>query len=340
VALALLAACDGGGGVDEGPGPLAWSAAADDWADGALLSVWAGGPDDVWIAGGEAGRGVVLHFDGAAWERRDPPGADAQLWWVHGFAGGQVFVSGDRGLVARWDGAAWTVDDTGHPGTTLYGVWGAAPDDVWAVGGVSLDAEPAEQEGDVVLHWDGAAWTRADVPPLANKPSSAQKNLYKVWGTAADDVWVVGGAGTILHWDGTSWEPHDAGLGSTLFFTVTGRARDDVWVVGGFGVAALVHFDGASWAEVELPPEAPSLLQGVWTAPGRPVYVSGLDGFTARFDGDSWTLGEALGSTPGLHAIAEDGGGAVWAVGGNILTHLADHTGHVRVSGRQAPPLP
>ena len=37
-------------------------------------------------------------------------------------------------------------------GYGLYGVWGSAADDVWAVG-----------DGGTLLHWDGFAWTRADL---------------------------------------------------------------------------------------------------------------------------------------------------------------------------------
>lgn len=338
--VVVLSACSSGA---EAPpdSALDWRSLSDDYADGALLSIWTGG-DTVWIVGGEFGRGVVLRSNGATWERLDPPGVDVQLWWVHGFSGGEVFVCGDRGVVARWGGTSWTVDDTGASGTTLYGVWGSTPDDVWAVGGVSMDAPAAEQEGDVVMRWDGAAWTRVDVPPLAGKPASAQKNLFKVWGSGPTDVWVVGAAGTILRWDGATWEAHDAGLGSTIYFTVTGRGPDDVWVVGGLGAAALVHWDGATWTEVPLPAEAPSLLQGVFTAPGLPVWISGLDGFTARLDGTQWTIGSDLLPRHALHAIRADESGGVWAVGGNILTHLADHVGHARVSGPagSAPSLP
>ena len=59
---------------------------------------------------------------------------------------------------------------------------GAAPPmNVWVVG-----------RAGTIVHWDGAAW--------AVVPSPTTVDLADVWGSAANDVWAVGGA--ILHFDG------------------------------------------------------------------------------------------------------------------------------------------
>ncbi|HET6481200.1 MAG TPA: hypothetical protein VFG35_14345, partial [Actinoplanes sp.] len=208
----------------EAPVPLEWNTVADSYAPGALFSGWADGPDDLWLVGGERGKSVVLHFDGTSWESMDP-GLNEQLWWVHGFPGGPVYVCGENGAVARWDGTAWEKLDSGAPGTVFYGVWGATPEDVWLVGGPTpTPATGVEREGDVVLHYDGSAFERQQIQVLLDKPASAQKNLFKVWGADADTVFIVGSSGLALHYDGTTWEKHETPAVGQALFTVYGRS--------------------------------------------------------------------------------------------------------------------
>lgn len=318
--------------------PPSFVSVARDYEPGALFSVWSSGPDDVWAVGGELGQPLVLHFDGNGWSRNEPP-VSQQLWWVHGFPGGPVFVCGDGGALARWDGASWTVLDSGLPGTTLYGIWGAAPDDVWAVGGTFEQApQGVEKLGDVITHFDGTRWSTVAVDALQMRPASAQKNLFKVWGASARDVFVVGAGGLALHYDGTAWRSVPTPIPGEPLFTVFGRSASDVFAVGGFGAGALLHWDGTAWSKLELPEETPSVLQGVWTAPGQPLWVSGHDGFVARQVADgSWAIAET-DTEQALHAVWGDGQG-VWAAGGNIVSFSPDYRGALLVSGRTVPAL-
>jgi photosystem II stability/assembly factor-like uncharacterized protein len=57
----------------------------------------------------------------------------------------------------------------------------------------------------------------------------------RVWGSAPNDVWIVGEQGTILHYDGTNWNVSNSGTRTTLR-RVLGTAADDVWVGGDNGV--------------------------------------------------------------------------------------------------------
>ena len=43
-----------------------------------------------------------------------------------------------------------------------------------------------------------------------------------VWGSAKNDVWSVGGAGTLQHWDGSSWSSRDGGTTWLLVDTQPG----------------------------------------------------------------------------------------------------------------------
>lgn len=331
-------------GCEDDPTPtpsgidLEWVTEHDTYPAGSLLSIWSSGPDEVWMVGGQPDASLALSWDGSAWTRHDP-GVGHQLWWVHGFEGGPVYVVGDRGVAARYQDGAWEPLDTGLSGTTLYGIWGAAPDDLWAVGGPSARAPADEREGDVVLHFDGQSWQRQTIQALLDKPDSAGKNIFKVWGTSADHAVIVGDSGLVLVWDGSTWERQDSGAAGETLFTVWGRGPDDVYAVGGLGAPVMIHWDGAAWNRIELPAEAPQVIQGVWTAPGQPVYVAGWYGFTARYDADgTWQVGDS--ETPNAyHAISSDGEG-LWAVGGNIYALIAEYDGLVASTheGVVAPP--
>ena len=307
----------------------------ENYGGGALLSMWHSGPNDVWIVGGKPGRSEVLQFDGSTWTLHDP-GTEQQLWWVYGFAdSGHVFVVGAGGIASRYDGTKWDVLDTGHPNTVFYGVWGSSPTDVWAVSGIWHAApEGTEVEGDVLLHFDGTQWEQTQLDML-NTPERTAKDLFKVWGAGPDAVFVVGGHGVALHYDGTSWTQKETGTDSTLF-TVAGRSATDVYAFGGYGTTELIHWDGTTWSGMQVPEYAPPQTPGLWTAPGESLYIAGLSGYTARLNPDgSWHEGEIV-SVKGYHAIRGDGGGAVWAVGGDI-TSLNPATGAIAISGRTIP---
>jgi hypothetical protein len=87
---------------------------------------------------------------------------------------------------------------------TLYGVWGASDDELWAVGGYVF---PRTGEPTLVR------LTPTGGEVVANLPTEAlgQGTFFKVWGTAKDDVWVIGEMGRIVHYDGATWSRVDLG---------------------------------------------------------------------------------------------------------------------------------
>ena len=88
--------------------------------DGALLGVWGSSPDDVWVAGGQVDRSLLLHGDGDRWT---DVGVDAGslLWGIYGFSGKDIYAVGDRGLILHYDGARWSQVESGTD-QTLFGV--------------------------------------------------------------------------------------------------------------------------------------------------------------------------------------------------------------------------
>jgi len=77
-------------------------------------------------------------------------------------------------------------------GGRLYNVAANSANDVWAVG--------LNDNGSLVMHWNGSAWTST---------STGLGFLYDVATTGASNAWAVGWTDynntLILHWNGTSW---------------------------------------------------------------------------------------------------------------------------------------
>jgi len=125
-----------------------------------------------------------------------------------------------------------------------------------------------------ILRYDGMAWA-------AVTPAVSTASLRGVWGSAANDVWVVGTEGTILHFDGTRWSPAagaDAGAGESSLNDVWGSAANDVYAVGTGGT--ILHFDGSAWAAQNSGTGTP--LNGVWGAGQNDVWAVGENGTILR----------------------------------------------------------
>lgn len=290
----MLLACVGQKGDSAAGEERGWQTVGES-LPGAMLGIWGSSATDVWIVGADGGDGVnTRHFDGTAWSAE--LNGIGTLWWVSG-QGDEVWLAGEGGQVGR-RGEALTVLD---PALTMFGVWAAAPDDAWAVGG-NIDAAA---DAAALYRWDGAAWTRVELPAEA----AAAAALYKVWGTSATDVWCVGTNRTIVHWDGSSWTYTASPVPGSLF-TVHGSGTD-VWAVGGDFTGEIVRWDGATWS-VESPAGA---LQLTGVNGGYAVGVRGA--VYVRGDG-GWSL-DARGQATreDLHSVWRDPDGGAWGVGGH-----------------------
>lgn len=275
--------------------------------DSALLSVWGTSSTDVWAVGSDSGEGpLVLHFDGAGWERLET-GQVGDLWWVFGFPGGPIYLGGAGGLILRYEAGAFTRMTT--PGVdTVFGIWGASPTDLWAVGGGA-----GGSQGAFAWRLEGDSWSLAPGFPEALAANGA---LWKVYGRSASDVWLVGTNGTVVRWDGSSLTHSTASTGESLF---TVHANDAHFAaVGGFGTGLIFENDGGGWKNVS-PAGAPSLIGVSLTAAGG--YATGEYGSIFRRGDAGWEL-EDTGLTLGesLHSVWVDDEGGVWSVGGEVST--------------------
>ena len=197
----------------------------------ALFAVSAVSATDVWAVGRDltatTGKTLVLHWDGRAWTQvsSPSPGAtDNQLLGVHmttatdGWAVGLTTnsLAQDLTLVLHWDGAAWTQVSSpsfglSNGGSQLTAVSALAGSDAWASGLVFTNGGG---EGTLLLHWDGASWTRVAAPSPSPGGATGGSFLDGVHMTATADVWSAGGTffdstgreqTLLLHWNGKTW---------------------------------------------------------------------------------------------------------------------------------------
>lgn len=309
-AALLLAApalsCEGEDG--QGPVDTTWRPAWDATSTGWLRSVWGPANDDLYAAGGAPNAGTLMHHDGTSWSEVQL-GLDVPLLnWVYGFGGDEVFVVGNAGTSLRWDGSSWSELDTGTD-QDLWGVWGASPNDLWAVGGNGRD----ETQG-IILRFDGSSW-REVAPPTLEKPKVWA--YFKVWGTSADNVYIVGQRGVMLRWNGSELTELLVGASQDLI-SVWGTGRDRIVAVGGRNNGIVSRWDGTSWRTENLAPMRG--LNGVWMRDDDTIHVGGAGGTLATIDFDTLEVGEAeTEAYHDIHAVFGDSDGQLTAVGGNFI---------------------
>jgi hypothetical protein len=289
----------------------------------ALLSVWMGGPhdpwhNDVWMVGADKADGtgpIVIH--GTTTYRRvdlrpvDPEGG--HLWWVFGPDADSVWMVGERGRAFRYDRKSGTASrvETGTD-ATLYGIWGADGNELWAVGGYVF---PRVGPPTLLRLGPGGGAVVAELPAGV----IAQGTFFKVWGTARDDVWVVGELGMVLRYDGSVWSRVE--LPSTpRLVTIHGRSKDDLVVVGGVSQALIL--EGGAAGFVDRSPGPYAILSGVFVGPDGESWAAGMLGQVMRRSGPGagWAAVSGVPVMKDWHAVWRDHRGDWWFVGGNLLS--------------------
>jgi hypothetical protein len=319
-ALAFLAGCPGedppittpspDGGLDGAPDA---TPAAPEWRtvleglDGSLLAIWGTSSKDVWSVGGSLGNGfesLVIRFDGTKWRRVKPAAARTETyWWVHGTGPNDVWLVGEQGRITHWDGASFREDASGTT-ATLFGVMAFAANDVWAVGGTP---ESATGANDVVLHFDGAAWKEEGLPEKNGRA------MFKVWGSSANDIYVVGEAGTVWHRSNGAFVREAQGVAMNRLTTVHGCSADQVIAVGGREL--LTSSGKGDWKRSDM--LLVNDLNGVACTGNKAVIVGGGSLKLRLVDGN-WV--SDFGSPPlvDLHGAWVDETGAMWGAGGQF----------------------
>lgn len=280
--------------------------------DGAILSVGGTGPNDVFAVGGPLGNAgfesLAVHWNGQSWHSLEP-GGNQTYWWVAGSGPTDMWLVGTIGRISHWDGKKLTEHSSGTK-ATLWGAWAASESDAWAVGGTPGGGASAPEGNDVVLRWNGERWTQVVLP---GQPRGA--SLYKVWGTASTNLFVVGEGGTIWHRMGENWRlESDSSLTTDSLLTVSGCGTDTYAV----GNNSVLWHNGSAWSRLGV--TVTSFVNGVACDAAGEVLLVGTGGLKVRRVHGEWR--DELVQLPAidLHAAWNDGAGAFWVGGGDFFS--------------------
>ncbi len=101
--------------------------------------------------------------------------------------------------------------------------------------------------------------------------------------------------------------------GEGALWSAWGSAPDNIFAAGGApGAAKLLHFDGASWTQVDVSIDEP--IFDIFGVSASDIVMVGGAGTVYRFDGTNWNQ-EVSGTTLALRGVWSDGAGTWYAVG-------------------------
>lgn len=186
----------------------------------------------------------------------------------------------------------------------------SSPEVVWAVG----------TGGRVLRRRPEGTW---GVVTGANAPTAAQ-TIYGVWGTSAEDVWMVGSKGARWHYVAGTWTVTTDGFAQDLY-AIWGSDANNLWAVGGLGT--FIKYDGTSWSAPTNSTCSPSdLLAGVWGTQGGTVWAVGRSQSSICAWTGTTTRSESCdGYSGGFSAVFGGSASEVWAAGNSTsVCHRKD----------------
>ncbi len=162
---------------------------------------------------------------------------------------------------------------SGNNPNVLYGVWGTDENNVYAVGGVTINDTVYG-----ILRWNGIEWL----------PEKKNGGFQSIIGFSATDIWAVGSA--VWHFNGSVWEEYthrdQVIQDNRTYISVWGTSSNNLYF--GSGGGTIVHWNG-------------SKAQVVYTNPSI-VQVKDMDGYASDF-----IIGVGTGMIPPLLAVKYNG---------------------------------
>lgn len=225
-----------------------WTA-QDTGTPAAFLAVWGSGPKDVYAVGRALTKneGVVVHSDGAVWNKLPPLGKGLSAVW--GTGPDDVLVAGDD---AVGKAGVWRLGSSGWEPQRL-----PAADRVLAMGGVAghaavlgmsgLDTDagdliPFGMAALFVMEDHGGAWTRRDLRSIS---VPVGQTGWGFWGDGKAGATIGGWWGTMGRLDASGLHVNGNATTGKNLFGVWGRSPVDMYAVGVDGM--VLRRDSQSW---------------------------------------------------------------------------------------------
>jgi cysteine-rich repeat protein len=188
-------------------------------------------------------------------------------------------------------------------GATLFDVWTSGPNDAYVSSSTAL------------YHFDGVAWSLVTLPSTVAGAA--------IWGSSASDVYAGAGA-NLVHFDGTTWNQVLLPSGIVVIRDIWGSAADDVYLVGvdGLSGSVILHFNGTIWSVLTACNMVGGARMVTGTSASNVFVMYGLTSraIRCRFDGTGWlaitgpTNPFAMAGGPaGMFATSTSGAATRWA---------------------------
>jgi hypothetical protein len=279
----------------------------------------------IWVVGSEPDLGIEIGYDlvrrwnGFEWDTDSLTGltggqlilgilrgvwaADRNNCWVCGdVPPATPPTSQTEGSLAYWNGSYWTNIQLPGSASALEAIWGFSASDVWVCG-----------QNKQLWHWNGATWTNES----GNLPlwMFGTPHLYGIWGSAPDDIFVVGSApgfgnAVIAHYNGVTWTDQASGSFNTLR-SVHGVDSSTVLAVGDGNTAK--RYTGASWVDASTGLTAPA--RDVWMFSAALAIAACSDNRVYEWNGASWSLSKAGAGGNDANGVYIRGTNERWVVG-------------------------
>ncbi|WP_326678605.1 hypothetical protein [Streptomyces sp. NBC_01237] len=338
------------GGAEAAGIPSTWEVSlSGDGPAGSLMSVSSVDDGLAWAVGRKEQHGVIMRWDGSAWNEDTAPGLPDVWQWssVSAVSADDVWAYGTRNrdqVLAHFDGERWSSVPTAGPA-----------DESWPE--VPIDAVPGRlfKGGNALYTYADGAWKTFALPRLVD--------IRDIDALSADDAYatgmrypVKGGHPVTYHWDGTTWTlmdqpPVRAGTDTA---EIAAESPDSVYVAGwaddpdaGPPVPAVAHWNGARWEDVTgsltglyVHAIAPDGRGGLWVTGNDQAEPAASGPVFWHYDGTTWTKGTGASAPDGatewpsysFYDLAPAGStGAFWAVG-DYTTPMDTH-GDQQVNG-------
>jgi hypothetical protein len=267
-------------------------------------------PKVVWVLGYVANNlsnGVVAHWDGATWTQH--VFANQVFANISSSAANDTWVAGNDGIMRHWDGVAWSrTTNIGASSTGLAAISGMIHLNATTVLAVSTQR--------LAYRYRGQAF--GTYPPLGPDPFTATDN-NAIWGTAANNQYIVNVRGEVWHFNGTTWTTVFTTPGNVPTKAIHGIASDDIWV--GADNGRMYHWDGNAWTGEDV---ATTTIRKVWVSAAGDVWAF-TDSHGFHKEGSTW-MSYVIGGNQ-VTSVSGTGPNDVWVVDSSLPHKLWHWTG-------------
>jgi len=250
----------------------AWTAIASPTTNN-LHDVWGSSASDIYMVGAN---GTVLRYNGAAFTTISLGTSSTLFTDVYGTGATNVFVT--AGATAyRFNGTSWvatSINSSTHAATGVIQMWGSGATNVYAA--LFMHGGSGGSCANALYRFNGTAWSQVS-------PGVCPHGL---WGSAANDIHVVGTTGAkqgTAYWhsryNGSSWSLTSLAGNQYGWARLAGTASNTI--VGYYGSFS-TRYNGTTWSSLSTGLTSSQALYDIW-GHGKAFYAVGTGGIIRRY---------------------------------------------------------